>query len=447
MLKPIYLVAALFCCRVCYSQATLPQMVQTALAHNPALTMVQAEAQSAEQDLLQSKAERWPAADLSGSYRRQSAVPELHVQPITLPFGAGVYSPFPSGALTLGMLDNYDLRLTVTQPVFTGFRLSQKVAAGRAGWLAKSSEISRQRAELIHQVERAYGQVLKSQKYIEIAQSGREQIASHLRDVMRRVEQGLLNKEELLQVKVRLSEAELAVVQAENSHAMSLAMLENLLAEKIPPGTVFSDMPQPAEETVDLERSLQLAYANRPELSTLAHNREASQAMVRIAQGGRLPAVAAFGSLGYGKPGLDMIKKEWMDYWVVGVGLEWQVWNWGKSRAQVQQAKIRQTALGDAEKQLREAIRLDVTQSYLQWQETSQRQQLCTVLQDQAEESFRVAERRYQQGVINHSEYFDQQAALTRARLARAQAEIDYRVCLANLNRAAGVNEKTYTLH
>ena len=142
-----------------------------------------------------------------------------------------------------------------------------------------------------------------------------------------------------------------------------------------------------------------------------------------------------------------MIKKEWMDYWMVGVGLEWQVWNAGKSRAQVQQAKIRQAALRDAEQQLREAIRLDVTQAHLQLQETLQRQQLCAVLQDQAEESFRVAERRYQQGVLNHSEYFDQQAALTRARLARAQAEIDYRVGVANLSRSLGLNEKTYILH
>jgi len=352
MRKSIFLVAALFCFQVCFSQATLPEMVQAALAHNPGLAMVQAEAHSAAEDVTQSKAERLPAVGFSGSYRRQSSVPELHLEPITLPFGAGVYSPLAGGGFTLGMLDNYDFRLTVTQPIFSGFRLSQKLAASRAGLAGKTSEISRQRAELINQVEKAYGQVLKSQKYVEIAQSGREQIAGHQRDVSKMVDQGLLNKEELLQVKVRLSEAELAVVQAENSLAMSLAVLENLVAEKIPAGTIFSDMPQPSGEFTDLERSLQLAYANRPELATLVHAREASHSLLRIAQGSRLPAIAAFGSLGYGKPGLDIINKEWMDYWLVGVGLEWQVWNWGKSRSQVQQAKIKQAALGDAERQL-----------------------------------------------------------------------------------------------
>jgi len=428
----------------CFSQATLPEMVRKALANNPSLAIAQSEALTAAEQVAQASADRLPALEMSGSYRHQSMVPELRITPIELPFGAGLYSPFPNGAVTLGTIDTYDLRLTVSQPIFTGFRLSNRVSAARSGLAARTSEIQRQRAELIYQVETAYGQVLKTEKYMDIARAGREQIAGHLRDARNLLNQGLLKKEELLQVQVHLSEADLAVVQAENGHAMSLAVLENLVGEKMAPDLTFSPLPPASGETADLQSAVNAAFTNRAELKTISYTQEANRALVAMAQAGRLPALAAFGSVGYGKPGLDMLKKEWMDYWLVGAGLEWKLWNGGKVRSQVQQAKLNGSLLEDRDRQLREAIRLEVTKAFLQWQEALQRRQLSAVLQNQAEESFRVAEHQYQQGHLAHSSYFDSQTALMRARMGMVQAEIDCAVSLSALRRAEGVNEIPY---
>jgi len=434
----------LLCWSCGFAQATLPEMVRKALANNPGLAVAQSEAQSAAEQVAQASADRLPALEMSGSYRRQSMVPELRIAPIELPFGAGLYSPIPNGAVTLGTIDTYDLRLTLSQPIFAGFRLRNRVSAARSGLAAHNSEIQRQRAELIHQVETAYGLVLKTEKYTAIARAGREQIAGHLRDARNLLNQGLLKKEELLQVQVHLSEADLAVVQAENGHAMSLAVLENLVGEKIPPDIPFAPMPSVAGEPADLQSAVNAAFANRAELKTISYTQEANRALVAMAQAGRLPALAAFGSVGYGRPGLDMLKKEWMDYWVVGAGLEWKLWNGGKVRSQVQQAKLNQIILEDRDRQLKEAVRLEVTKAFLQWQEALQRRQLSAVLQNQAEESYRVAEQQYQQGHLAHSSYFDSHTALMRARMGLVQAEIDCAVSLAALRRAEGVNEIPY---
>lgn len=438
---------------VCWSswpasgQVTLPEMVRQALANNPALALVQAETDYAAEEVVQATAARLPSLDFSGSYRRQSTVPEIRISPISLPFGAGVYSPFPGGAMQMGTLDNFDFRLTVSQPLFTGFRLSQKVAASRANQEGKTEELRRQRSELIGQVEKAYGQVLKTARYVDIARSSRDQVGAHVRDVKKMVEQGLLKKEEVLKAEVRFSEAELAIVQAENGHRMSRAVLENLLAAKLPAAVTFSDMPVTAVGDLDQEAALHLAWAHRAELQTLHSAQQASRSVTRIAKGGRLPTVAAFGSVGYGKPGLDMIKKEWMDYWLVGVGMEWNIWNWGKTRSQIQQTEIKQRSLADAERQLRDAIELDVTQALLQVQEAMQRRDLCITLTNQAEESFRVADKQYRQGQTTHTDYFDAQSALTRAQLGRVQSDIDYALAVANLRRSQGINEKTYVTH
>ncbi len=447
MEKKILIILACVSALPVRGQITLPDLVHQALANNPGLALGQADSLNAAEEVTQARASRLPSLDFSGSYRRQSTVPEIKIAPVTLPFGAGIYSPIPGGAMQMGTLDNFDFRLTVAQPLFTGFRLAQKVAASRANQDGKAADLRRQRCELIGQVEKAYGQVLKTLKYVDIARTSRDQVAAHVRDVKKMVDQGILKREEVLKTDVRLSEAELAIVQAENGLAMSRSVLENLLAKKLPTDAPFSAMPTPDAFDLNKETTLETAWANRAELQTLHSAQQASRSVTRMAKGGRLPNLAAFGSVGYGKPGLDMLKKEWMDYWLVGVGMEWNIWNWGKTRSQIQQTEIKQRALAHTERQLRDAIELDVTQALLQVQEAMQRRDLCVTLTSQAEESFRVAEKQYLQGMATHTEYFDAQSALTRARLGQAQADIDYNLALANLRRAQGVNDKPYVTH
>ncbi|HQI49648.1 MAG TPA: TolC family protein, partial [bacterium] len=212
------------------AQQSLPECVHAALSNNPGLKVAESEAGIAAADADQAKAARLPSLDFSGSYRRQSTIPELH-------FDAPLFQQFfPKGGIKLGSLDNSDLRLTLSQPLFTGFRLSGSRRAAEAMAGAKESELKRQRGELIFRVESAYAALLQAQKGAEIARSAREQIAAHLRDVEVMVEQGLARRDERLRVEVKASEADLALLQAENGVALAAAALENLQPAGEPPG-------------------------------------------------------------------------------------------------------------------------------------------------------------------------------------------------------------------
>lgn len=434
----------LLCSAQGHSQVTLSDCVEQALAHNPGLRVAGADSSLAGEDLAQARAARLPSLDFSGSYRRQSAVPEMKITPIQLPFGGGAYSPFPGGGFQLGTFDNFDFKMTVSQPLFTGFRLSQRVQATQAHVQAASEDLNRQRAELIARVENAYGVVLKTAKILAIAQSGKEQVAAHVQDVQNFVDQGLLKKEELLKAQVKLSEAELLVVQAENGCRMSRTVLENLTGRTLSADATWADMPVPPQEPRELQAAIAQAMTNRLELRVLNANRGAATAVKKIARGNRLPAMAAFGTVGYGKPGLDLIKKEWMDYWVVGVAAEWKLWNGGQTRSQIQQSAIRINALDEMARQIRDGITLDVTQAFLQLQEVQQRLSVSRTLEQQALESYRVAELQYRQGVSTQTDFFDAQSVLTRSRLSLAQADIDWCLALTNWRRALGVIEKPY---
>ncbi len=426
------------------AQMTLAECVKIALANNPGLKVTESDEKIAIEDARQAQRSRLPSLDFSGSYRRQSTTPELTIPSIQLPTGGTPITLFPGGGMTLGTLDNYDFKLTVSQPIFTGFRLSNRVKAATAMAATRSMELEKSRSELIYKVEMAYGNVLKSQKFSQIASSAKEQVTAHLRDVENYVAQGLAKKDELLKVQVKLSEAELAVVQAENAVQLARVALENLLGQKLAASIGFDEMKAKPADPVDLASSIKLAMTERRELKSLEYARVANDAARKIAQGGMLPSLAAFGSLGYGKPGLDFINKDWMDYWLLGVGAEWNLWTWGKTRSQVQQAQLKINSLDEIERQARDGITLDVTQACLLMEEATKRFQLTATMEAQCLESFRMTENSYKQGQATHTEFFDAQSELTRARLQKAQAEIDQALAQANWRRAVGVNIKEY---
>lgn len=444
MRKYFFLVLMFFWIQPAQAQMRLSECVKIALTNNPGLKISETEASMTLEDARQAKSALLPSLDFSGSYRRQSTAPELTIPPIELPVGGAPISLFPGGGMTLGTLDNYDFKLTISQPIFTGFRLSNWVKAANALGTSRSLELEKNRSELIFKVETAYGNVLKSQKFLQIASSAREQVASHLQDVENYVAQGMAKKDELLKVQVKLSEAELVVIQAENAIKMTKVVLENLIGQKLPLDATLAPMQVQEFVAADVSSSIQNAYADRAELKSLSYAKEAGQASIKIAKGGMYPSLAAFGTLGYGKPGLDFIKQEWMDYWLVGVGAEWNLWSWGKTQSQIQHAQLKIDAINQTARKVQDAITLDVTQSCLLLDEASKRLQLITTMETQAQESFRVAENSYKQGQATHAEYFDAQLELTRAKLQKAQAEIDQALAQANWRRAVGVNTKEY---
>jgi outer membrane protein len=436
---PLMVLSLFFLAVAAPAQQTLPECVRIALANNPGLKMAESEAGIAREDVVQARAAQRPALDFSGSYRRQSAVPELNIDvPLPIPI-------FQQGGFKLGSLDNSDLRLTVTQPLFTGFRLRQGKAAAEAVSGAKMADLKRQSNELIFKVESAYAAVLQAQQGAEIARSARSQIAAHLSDVETMVAQGLARRDERLRVEVKATEADLALLRAENGVALATAALENLLSVPLPEGDEFAEISPGDFEPGDLEQSLQMAAANRPELASLAQIAKAGQAGKKIARGSRLPSLAGFATLGYGKPGLDFIKNEWMDYWLVGVGAEWNLWNWGKTGSKIEQAELRLQGIAASERQLRDAIFLDVKQAHLRLAESAKRLQVAARLAEQAQASFAVAGKQFQQVQASHTDFFDAQSELTRALLQKAEAQIESALARANWRRAVGLSVKEYS--
>ena len=131
-------------------------------------------------------------------------------------------------------------------------------------------------------------------------------------------------------------------------------------------------------------------------------------------------------------------RDEFKSTWDVGVMLSLDVWNWGQTARQTDQAEatLRQNELMYA--QMRDGVALDVHRAALQMQRSRERCDVAGIGLQQARENLRVTTDRFQRGLVTVSELRDAEVALLQATITQSGARVETEISRTRLARALG---------
>jgi outer membrane protein TolC len=73
-----------------------------------------------------------------------------------------------------------------------------------------------------------------------------------------------------------------------------------------------------------------------------------------------IPHLFAFGQLGYGRPGFDMLKNEFTDFYIVGAKLNWNFWDWNHTKKEKEILGIQNDILNTQKETFDKNIRIDL---------------------------------------------------------------------------------------
>jgi outer membrane protein TolC len=182
------------------------------------------------------------------------------------------------------------------------------------------------------------------------------------------------------------------------------------------------------------------AAAGRPERRAIAARVASAEAVTRVERGARRPQLALTGGYSYANPNREIVPPtaEWKGSWDLGVGVSWNVLDFGRRAASEARARAQADALREQLRELDRAIRLEVTQRVLELRTAQARVTVAARSIESAAENRRVAADRYREGVAPSSELLDAELAQERAALAHAEALASLRVASASLDRAVG---------
>jgi outer membrane protein len=411
---------------------TLEEAVKLGLENSKYLRISQAKVDAAEARSSEAYAAQLPGLKVAAGYTRLSEVDPFRV---LVPFSATPITISPV------VLNSYSARVTLQQPLFTGFRLHGLARSADLSAEAFQRDYQMEQLDVVFNVKSAYWSLYKAIEVKKVVDENIEQVKTHLRDVENFLKQGLATKNDLLKVEVQLSSAELLGIEAKNAvevARISLNMQLGLpLNTSVTPATEIAHEEKVFPSPQDLVSS---AFTHRPDMIAQDVRVKAADALVTASKGNWFPQISLVGNYYYSRPNprilptLDRFK----DTWDVGVNLQWDLWNWGQTGAQATQAEAQYTQASIVYEQLKDAVELEVTRDYLNLEQAREKITVAGKGKSQAEENYRVTQERFRQGVATNSDLLDAEVALLQAKTNYTQALVDYELSQAKLEQSLG---------
>lgn len=420
---------------------TVDQAIETGLENSKALHTSHFKLDAADAKASEVRTLGLPSLKFNGAYTRLSDVPP---QAVILPvnsFGPGFPPSDVSMTLSPTILNNYALRATLQQPLFTGGKISGAIDAAEETAAASKQDLQKDRADVIYNITAAYWNLYRANEFKRFVDENVMQIQAHATDAENLLKQGLVTTNDLMKVQVQLSDALVRQIDADNNVKLSMYVLNNTIGLPLQTEIALASTIRPADRTWDSVDQLVLqALEKRPEVLGMNARVRASEASLTSVHGGWWPQIFLVGNYSYLNPNSRYfpMTDAFKDTWDVSVSMSFDIWNWLQTGHQSTQAQAQLAQAREGLSMMKDGITLEVTESYLAIQKSKEREAVSQRGVAQAEENYRIMNGKYVQGLVANSELLDAEVALLQARLNLAQSSVDYELAIAQLSKAIG---------
>jgi outer membrane protein TolC len=311
----------------------------------------------------------------------------------------------------------------------------------QAGYQLNSSRqgVRQSRQNVIYNTKRAFYGILLARKFVDAAREAVDVAEKLHKNIEVQYEVGLASKFDLLRSEVQVANLKPQLIRAENNLKVAKLNLKNILGmDQSQPVEVEGELTyQPVDP--ELESALETAMKNRPELKQFRLQKKVAGEAVNIARSSGLPSVSISGQYNYWADQLNFKEDNWSDFYSLNLMVNIPIFNGLAAHARVAQAKSALKELDFNQKGLVDQIRFEVRQAVLNLEEARQSLMSQEKNVDQAQESLRIAELNYKEGMVTVLDVQQAQTALAQAKTNYSQALYDYVVAQAELQKAMGV--------
>lgn len=336
--------------------------------------------------------------------------------------------------------NNYQSRLDLQWPIYTGGRLDALERAAHAEAAAAGRDLEAARADLRLEITRAYWALVTATQSQRVVDESVTRMDAHLADVRNRLDAGLIPPSDVLTVEAQASRQRMLSVQAHSLRDVAEAQLAYLIgAASGTPVTAVSalELPAPPEAGGAL---FETAQRQRAERAALEARVSAAGERANAARAGRKPTIAIGGGVDYARPNPRIFPRQdaWQESWDASINLSWPLFDGGRARAEVAEAAAARRAAGERLAEFDRALDLELRSRV---REAESSRAAIVAAEDgvrAATEARRVVGDRFAAGVATNTDLIDAQVALLQAELDRTQALAAVRLAEARLARALG---------
>ena len=256
------------------------------------------------------KKEQYPKLDLNAQATYQSDVIEFPLQ-------------LPNVNIEAPNKDQYRATLDANQLIYNGGTIAATTKLKTAALKSQQQQVAVNLYQLKSRINQYYFGALLLQKQLELLNTKKEQLDSRLAEVNSGIKFGAA-----LPSAGQILEAELLKIQQQISLATFdrrkvLDNLSSLLFTKIKDEIILNHPKSALSFETD---------SKRPELKLFELQEQEIESSKEVNSKARFPKVIGFAQAGYGNPGLNMLDNSFQDFYMAGIKLHWNIFDWGQTK-------------------------------------------------------------------------------------------------------------------
>ncbi len=415
---------------------TLSQSIEIGFKNSKDLKISRAKLLSSKAEVTAATSQLLPQLNFNAGYMRLSNVPAFSIY---LP----PFIPKPITVMPV-ILDNWTMKLSLQQPLFTGFRLFSLRNAAKSNYKASEYEYNSSMNDESLKIQTSFWNYYKAELNDSVLGENLRQIKQHLDDTKNFVANGVATRNDLLKLEVQYSNTKLQKIEADNNLDIARATFNQTIGLPLEAQTeIIVD----ASETGNVEKSEyglnkleNEAKVKRNELKAIEEKVNASDKGITAAKSGWLPSIYLVGDYYYSKPNQRYFPAvdKFKNTWDVGVQLNWSLWNWGYTSSQATIAEQNKAQVETSLSQLKDAVEIEVYQNYLTLNRAYDRVNVAKLGVKQAEENYRIIKDKYNTQVASSTDLIDAETDLLQTKTNYNNALVDYELAKVRLEKSVG---------
>jgi outer membrane protein TolC len=329
--------------------------------------------------------------------------------------------------------------VSVYEPLYLGGKITAGYKMNQRGLQMAKNNVRLTESEVILNTDEAYVLCIRAKELGVVARSYQALLEELKKNVDAAVNQGMRTRNDALKVQVKLNEAALNIMKADNAYRLAQMNLAQTIGLPLIQQIEVTDEGFPASTEGNVPDTDISDVSKRPEYDLLNDKTELARLQVKLTRSDFLPNVLVFGSYSY-MNGMKLLGEKLFKNGsaTVGVALKVPLFHFGEGIQKVRSAKAAWQIAQLEQEDLTEKMRLEAMQASNNLHEALMEIDVTQKSVEQATENMKMSRQQYEVGTEPLSDYLEAQAMWQQAKANAVEARCAYLIAHTKYLKAIG---------
>ena len=316
--------------------------------------------------------------------------------------------------------------LVISQPIYNGGTVIAAIKIAKIYQELMTYQLAKSKSQLKLEVVDVYLKVLTQAETIKVYETALEEVTAAFDKAERKYQLGLISKSDYLPLKTEVISTRTDLMEAKNQNAIYMIDFKNIIGMPMDQDINLEDIKFQKYDLdlIDVDSDINHALLDNKDSRISQLNTNIVKEQEKISRSDLLPQINA--SLIFS--GQDRDFSDSMDkwYWTVGVGIDWKLFDFGKTWDAYTRSKNETKKSENTNKKTLDDLEVSIRTNYINLIKLNGTVEAIESQLEASQENYDLQKRKYNEGIISITDYLTYETQLNDTKLSLVKTTFDY---------------------